>query len=157
MQQLEENVRKEQMKEKAETLIKELISRVEAVHIGLQKSFRASILTIITWVAWIGTSLTMAFTGIENTRILGDTATNWLMVVFIFTFIREMWVDIKTADKVGALRGFEDALIVLGYMTKEDVHDGRKKRRNRLFTSPFKRFKELFERINSNQTKEVPA
>jgi len=80
-------------------------------------------------------------------------------IVLLFLIEKQNGINRDIEHQKGLLVGTHKTLFLLG-LTETDIEDGlnkRKKRKIVVSSSPFKRFKELFERLGSKDKKEAHA
>lgn len=160
MKQLEENTKREKAKQQAETLISRIVELLRLEIQALRKRMRADVLFFATVVLYFALLIYGIVRGIDLESGVLSVSLTASYILFFFSFLRSIHFTILFQKAKSKREGFEEALSYLGLIEEQgcDCDEcGSKKKKTKLFTSPFKRFKELFERLNSKDKKEVYA
>lgn len=149
-EQLEENTRKEAAKQRAETVHNKILAMLEDILDGLQWERRASTLFFFTLSLYFFVIFwaTYWFDRPDALEIQIDFFSTLMWV----TLLRVYWHMARRMYREGKFEGYLEAMVDLGYATK-DENDGMRKRIKN--ASPFKRFKEFWERVGQGNSKEA--
>jgi len=158
MQQLEENARRQQAKDKATDITKRLLELLEIESKKLRWYMRSHTLVMIVMLAYFIILGILLFSSLGADTV--DTYLDFTFLIWVVAIARSNWHEARWQRARGDRKGFEEALVMLGMLDVEecDCDNCKKKKKIKVASkSPFKRFKEFFERMGSKKPEEAYA
>lgn len=152
LEQLEENTRIEKAKQTAKEIHDKILAMLDDIIDGLQWERRANHLFFFTLMTQLGVIFWSGY-NFEDIEVLRSHI-DILSTLTWLTLLRLYWHTAVRRYREGKFEGYLDAMVDLGYATRDEQDGMRKRIKN---ASPFKRFKEFWERIGERKRKEAMA
>lgn len=153
-EKLEQNTREAYAQQKADEFIEFITAMIDEsieMHRWQQRASKMTIFTVFIWFAFIPFG-----EFIQTPADVFDVAHEWLFTIFIMMVFRSHWHDLRWKYADGKVDGALAVLEKLGYSKNDDELKKKKKKRVK-YKSPFKRFKEFWERMGSKENQEAFA
>ena len=154
MQQLKENTEQQFIKERFDELHKELHALYEIRRDRLYWAARSRMLTHFVAAMMLVIILVNTLLGYPDIAALYEFT---LVFIFMVTLLRSHEHENRLFMIQGRIDGFIQALQILKIVPENEPPAGRKKRKRAPWSSPFRRFKEFFERMESKDKQEQYA
>lgn len=144
MEQLEMNAKIEKAKQQSKEILDFLMTR----NLIMKEMSRHSSRALLYEIIFLALSLLTAALNMDLLHFIAFTG--WMITIIVRVVVFD---NLKTRAK-GEFDGAWEVLAILGHVSKDDEPGDKVKKKKRVF-SPFKRFKELFERLNSKNKQEA--